>query len=67
MSIHVLEAKLDNLQREMGHMQRETDDKLDRLLQLCESPSEKPIQITTLQDAALWSSVQTNFADPPLW
>jgi Fungal Zn(2)-Cys(6) binuclear cluster domain len=48
-----LEAKLDNLQREMGHMQREMNDKLDRLLRLCESPSEEPIQITTLQNAAL--------------
>jgi Fungal Zn(2)-Cys(6) binuclear cluster domain len=60
-NVLALEAKLDNLQREMGHMQREMNDKLDRLLRFYESLSEEPIQITTLQNAALWSSVQTNF------
>ena len=60
-NVLALEAKLDNLQREMGQLQRETNDKLDRLLRLCESPSEEPIQITTLQNAALWPSMQTNF------
>ena len=59
-----LEAQLDNLRREIGevgHMQRETNDKLDRLLRLYEGPFEEPIQITTLQNAALWRSVHTNF------
>lgn len=32
-----LEAKIDSIQREMGNMQRETNDKLNRLLQVYES------------------------------
>jgi Fungal Zn(2)-Cys(6) binuclear cluster domain len=48
-----LEAKLDNLQREMSNMQRETNDKLDRLLQLYESLLKKSIQTTTSQNPAI--------------
>ncbi len=42
-----LEAKVDNLERKLADMNRETNDKLDRILQFLKSPSEQSLGITT--------------------
>jgi Fungal Zn(2)-Cys(6) binuclear cluster domain len=64
-----LEAKIDNLQRETNDMQREANDKLNRILQVCESsrndirtlaedlPPEKRARIsTTLENPRTWQT-----------
>lgn len=54
-----LQREIDHMQLKMDHMQRETNDKLDKLLQLCKSLSEESVQITTLQNAPLAPIGQT--------
>jgi Fungal Zn(2)-Cys(6) binuclear cluster domain len=79
-----LEAKFDTMQREMGSMQRdigsmqrETNEKLNRLLQVCESqqndirllgeglsPDKRAGMSTTLQSPTMWKSSQVPAAQP---
>ena len=62
-----LEAKFDNMQREMSIMQRETNDKLNRLLQVCESHHNDITMLSQGLSPEKRSKISTAVDGPNLW